>query len=144
MTVLRAGTRVRLTTEGAETFPNLAGVVGRLEGYNAPGLARVLFDGRKSVIELDASYLMEIVAIPKHMLPARRGISKTAIRNADIAANRKILTAAFKLVRFDPAEKKVAGNLLDAIAGQRPVTASILETAKTIIAMHANAEELKD
>jgi hypothetical protein len=82
--VLRAGTWVKLTTEGEEAFPIYVGKAGRLEGYERVGFARVLFDEPRAIVRLNAS-----------LIEARDPVIKKRRK-------RKLLRAAFDLIRGKP------------------------------------------
>lgn len=124
--VIRAGTVVRLTAEGAKTFPAQAGMSGELIGYNSPTQARVLFHGTGTPIVLHRDYLEPAVK-------DQRRRSAVTQRNEEILARRKLIRAAFDIVRHDPKEKTTSSMLARALGGSLPVTETILETARIII-----------
>jgi hypothetical protein len=125
--VLRAGTRVRLTSEGAELFPADKELCGELLGYNDPTTARVLFEGRDTPIEVPGSFLE----------PAEHAVSQRQ-KNLAIRKNRKLLRAAYDLIRHNPAEQALRSNLAHALGGSAPVTPTLLDTAQQIVTETAN------
>lgn len=129
--VLRAGTAVRMNEDGRATFPTQANKIGELEGYERVGLARVRFEGNVQATVLDASYL-EAATAP---VPRRTGESANAKRQRIIVENRKIVRAAFDLIRRDPTEKATVDMFARALGGVRgTITDTILDSARQIIA----------
>lgn len=63
--------------------------------------------------------------------PFRTARPLTAKQRA-IVENRTIIRAAFDKVRYDPDEKAVRANLLDALGGRIKITEMLLETARQI------------
>jgi len=139
--VLRADTRVKLSKEGLRSFPEQP-TNGLLQGYNAPGLARVLFDGLATPIELDDSFIE-----PEVTLPSRRRASRSEVmarhkaRQQEIVERRKLVRQAFDLIRYDPAEKATVNTLARALGGVRgSITPSIMDTARQILADRADQQ----
>lgn len=57
-------------------------------------------------------------------------------RQREIVENRKVIRAAFDIVRYDPAERAVRQNFLAALARGAEITETLLETARQIIAVN--------
>jgi len=65
MTALMVETRVKLSTEGEQTFPRWKGRAGVLERYKRDGTAVVVFDGRITPVELHPDFLVAVdAAVP--------------------------------------------------------------------------------
>lgn len=122
MAVIRADERVSLTSEGAALFPSQAGIVGAVLGYNSPTDARVLFDGLVTPIVVHRRYLE--LATPR---------SRNIQRNGEVVARRKLIRAAFDVVRRAPREKSTAKMLAGALGGRIEITQSILDASRIIV-----------
>ncbi len=127
MRVIRAGKRVCLNSGGESQFPNLIGKTGLLKGYNAPFMARVLFEGYSVAILLHCSFLREVLD------GTQKPESPSTKRRREALERRRLIRAAFDVIRHDPGEKETVRMLAGALGGSVPVTSTIFETASEIV-----------
>lgn len=119
--IFRAGSIVTLNDAGHQMYPEHAGKDGVLEGYNSPTEARVSFPDR--TVEIGAVYLRALT--DRNMMPPGE-------RNRQIVERRKIVRAAFDVVRHDPTRASDKASFLEALAGRKPITDELIHEARTI------------
>jgi hypothetical protein len=84
----------------------------------------------KSACRLLTQAIPERAASPRGIGRQRR---KTVRHREELLTQRRLLRRAFDIIRRDPAQRDLVGNLARALGGSAPVTDALLDSAQQII-----------